>query len=204
MKRIGFLPLALLAAACGSQAPEPEDDREPAASPAAEPQIEAATEAPATPGRISRYTSLKKCRQLELEEDEGGWSLQRCKGEGGYGLLVSEGDLRQNILLETPKTLGKDNARSLDLSKGTGGGFSRVGDTAEWRGPSARAFKPDVLIVRFGVADDAERPDRETSWLLVFALKDGNPCLVDRIAPGAGQSDAARLRADGPLACASE
>src|SRR6185295_8987844 len=53
----------------------------------------------------SLYTSIgdKQCRTIKSHEagDEG--FEARCRGTAGYNLLLSEGDLRQNIVVVTPQ-----------------------------------------------------------------------------------------------------
>ena len=53
----------------------------------------------------------------------------RCRGVAGYTLLLSEGDLRQNIIVVTPQGA----KHSLELWDVVSGGFSSVGPKAEWR-----------------------------------------------------------------------
>src|ERR1043165_1439870 len=79
----------------------------------------------------SVYTSIgeKQCRTIKSHEagDEG--FEARCRGAAGYTLLLSEGDLRQNITVVTPKGV----EHSLELWSVVSGGFSSVGPKAEWR-----------------------------------------------------------------------
>ena len=195
------LAVFALLPACGSQ-PANETDRD-----AQEhgPRSAAATPSPAglPPARASRFTSLKSgdCKVLAEERDEGPYILLGCPGAGAYGLLLAASDGRENLLLESPGRRGKDRAVSLDVSQIGSGGFSRLGETAEWRGPAGKVFKPDALIVRFHLVETPDRPSEETAYLLAFTLRDGRPCLVAKLPPGAGQSDAARRAVDGPLAC---
>lgn len=157
----------------------------------------AAQAAPAQ--RSSRYTRIDKCRTMELNEDEGGWSVQLCPGLAGYRLRVTEGDLRQNVVVLQPG----GGERSLALSEATrSGGFSSLGPTVEWRGrASRRSFRPDALILRYSVVEDAEHPERPTSYLLTVSLADRRPCVTAKVGPGPGQNERARRIADGPAAC---
>src|SRR5688572_18924303 len=79
----------------------------------------------------SVYTSLeeKQCRTIKsaMAGDDG--YEARCPGTAGYTLLLSEGDLRQNITVVTPRGV----KHSLDLWDVISGGFSSVGPKAEWR-----------------------------------------------------------------------
>lgn len=207
MKRL-FTPLApalaplLLLAACDKQPEKPSQPAAEGAPPAAQAVPSASTSASAAPdvsGRVSRYTSLKDCSLLR--EEEGQFSLSRCPGEGDYGLLVADGDARENIVIETGRHRGLENGISLDLSQYTSGGFTSLGDTVEWRGPAGASFRPDVLVIRYSVTENAEEPGKPTSYLLAFALRGEKPCLIAKVAPGAGQSESIRAAADGPLAC---
>lgn len=156
------------------------------------------TAAAAAP-RVSQYTRTDKCRTIELNEDEGGWSVQLCPGLAGYRLRVTEGDLRQNVVVLLPR----GGERSLALSEATQtGGFSSLGPTVEWRGTgTGRSFRPDALILRYSVVEDAEHPERPTSYLLTVSLADRRPCVTAKVAPGPGQNERARRIADGPAAC---
>lgn len=158
----------------------------------------------AAPQRTSQYTRLDKCRQLEFNADEGGWSVQRCPGLAGFRLRVTEGDLRQNVVVELPG----GGERSLALAETTGsGGFSSLGAIVEWRGPirpgsgAGRAFRPDALILRYAVVENQEQPDKPTSYLLAVSLAGRRPCVTAKIAPGPSQNERARQAADAPLRC---
>lgn len=155
--------------------------------------------AQAAPGPTSRYTRLDRCTLIERNEDEGGWSIERCPGLAGYRLRRTEGDLRQNLILELP---GGGEA-DLRLGEVTGkGGFSSLGDTVEWRGRGAgRAFRPEALILRFVVVEDAERPERPTSYLLAVRLVGRRSCVTAVVAPGRVHNGRARRAADGARSC---
>src|SRR6185503_10661364 len=79
----------------------------------------------------SVYTPLgdKDCRKIKSAEAGDDGYEGRCPGTAGYSLLLSEGDLRQNITVITPKGA----QHSLDLWSVVSGGFSSVGPKAEWR-----------------------------------------------------------------------
>lgn len=155
--------------------------------------------AEAAPGPVSRYTHIDNCRTIERNEDEGGWSVQRCPGLAGYRLRRTEGDLRENLIVELP---GGGEA-NLKLGEVTGkGGFSTLGATVEWRGRGAgRAFRPEALIVRFSVVEDAERPERPTSYLLAVRLAGRRSCVIAVVPPGPVQNGRARRQADAPGRC---
>jgi hypothetical protein len=156
-------------------------------------------QAAAAPQRTSQCTRTDKCRQVELNEDEGGWSVQACPGLAGYRLRVTEGDLRQDVVVELPG----GGERRLALAETTGsGGFSSIGAVVEWRGPgSNRAFHPDALILRYAVVEDQEHPEQPTSYLLTVSLANRRPCVTAKVPPGPAQNERARAIADGPMRC---
>ena len=143
----------------------------------------------------SVYTPLaeKQCRKLKSAEagDEG--YEGRCRGVGGYVLLLSEGDLRQNITVITPKGA----KHSLELWDVISGGFSSVGPKAEWR-MSTRNGKqtPVALIVRYNASENPDQPDRLTSYLAVSKITATEICVTDKILPGPTANEDARRAAD--------
>lgn len=142
----------------------------------------AATPEVAGPKIDSVYTDLapSKCKQLELNEEEGGWSVQRCKGAFGYDLIVSEGDIRQTIDVVDPK--GKKH--ELNLWNVVSGGFSSVGEKAEWRFREEDGKKvPFALIVRFNASEDPSNPGKNTSYLTVSKITEGEICVTDVVKP---------------------
>lgn len=159
----------------------------------------AAVPAQAAAPRSYQYTRTDKCRTLEMNAEEGGWSVQLCPGLAGYRLKVTEGDLRQNVVVLLPG----QGERSLALAEATGsGGFSSVGPVVEWRGTGqGRTFRPDALILRYSVVEDPDRPERPTSYLLAVTLAGRRPCITAKIAPGPGQNERARAAADRPGRC---
>lgn len=161
-------------------------------------------QADAAPQRTSQYTRTDKCRTVERNEEEGGWSVQACPGLAGYRLRVTEGDLRQNVVVELPRSGGRSGGeRSLALAEATGsGGFSSIGASVEWRGTgTGRAFHPDALILRYIVVEDAERPERPTSYLVTVSLAHRRPCVTAKVPPGPAQNQRARAIADAPGRC---
>jgi hypothetical protein len=187
--------LALLLSACSQPAAPPKGSEAPS-DPAA--PSSPSPEAPAANGRLSQYTSLKACRVTESNPDEAGYSRSECPGVNGYGLVIVDADARQNLLIRAP---GGGEPVSLRLPEQTGGGFSRLGDQAEWRGVSEGGqFRPDAVIVRYGVMENGDAAP-ETSYLLTVSLGQGGPCLAGKTPPGPDQNAAARAAADAPLRC---
>ena len=139
----------------------------------------------------SVYTSLeeKQCRTIKSANSETGDYEARCRGTAGYTLLVSEGDLRQNITVVTPKGA----KHSLDLWDVISGGFSSVGPKAEWR---ISDRKPVALIVRYNASEDPAQPDKKSSYLAVTKITATEICVTDKISPGPNANEEARRAAD--------
>ena len=143
----------------------------------------------------SVYTSLgaKQCRTIKTAEAGDDGYEGRCRGVAGYTLLLSEGDLRQNITVITPKGA----KHSLDLWDVISGGFSSVGPKAEWR-MTTRNGKPVpvALIVRYNANEDAEAPTKQNSYLAVSKITPTEICVTDKILPGPKANEDARRAAD--------
>jgi len=139
----------------------------------------------------SVYTSLgeKQCRTIKSAKSENDDFEARCPGPGGYKLILSEGDLRQNLVVVTPK--GKEH--SLELWSVVSSGFSTVGPRVEWRLANA---KPVALILRYNTSEDAEAPNKNTSYLAVAKITATEICVTDKILPGPKANEDARRAAD--------
>jgi hypothetical protein len=139
----------------------------------------------------SVYTSIgdKQCRQIKSHEAGDDGFEARCRGAAGYNLLLSEGDLRQNIVVVTPKGV----EHSLELWSVVSSGFSSVGPKAEWRLAGA---KPVALILRYNTSEDAEAPNKNTSYLAVAKITATEICVTDKISPGPTANEDARRAAD--------
>jgi hypothetical protein len=158
-----------------------------------------ATLACATPAAAqsnrSVYTGLgdKQCRKIKSAEAGDDGYEGRCRGTAGYSLLLSEGDLRQNITVITPKGA----QHSLDLWNVVSGGFSSVGPKAEWRVASQKGKPiPVALIIRYNASEDPESPNKQTSYLAVAKITPTEICVTDKISPGAKANEDARRAAD--------
>jgi hypothetical protein len=193
-------PLLLLAActACGDAAPAPDPTAapEPAGSqPAPNPAV---VKVPVgDPAAEYRYTRLDNCRLLRSAPDEAGFFEHECAGEGGWKLRNTEADLREDLTLVAPGG-GEHDLSLVALAQGA---FSSLGDTVEWRGTVTDGrFVPHALIVRQQVQEDPDPDVAEKSYLVAVRLAP-RPCVVARVAPGAGQNARARAVADRPPAC---
>lgn len=145
--------------------------------------------------RSSVYTDLdaKKCRTLKLSSAEGGEYQGRCKGIAGYTLLVTEGDLRQNIEVVTPSGA----KHSLDLWSVVSSAFSSLGPKAEWRVAKVKGkLSPVALIVRYNASENPEDSTKITSYLAVAKITSSSICVTDKISPGPNANAEARTAAD--------
>jgi hypothetical protein len=139
----------------------------------------------------SVYTPLddKKCKTLDLTDDEGGSYKGECKGAGGYKLQVIEGDLRQTVTIVDPK--GKEHPLQFwNLT----GAFSAVGENAEWR---MKGKKPIALIVRLNVSDNVEDASKTKGYLVVAKITPSETCVTHFLAPTRSHNFEARKAADG-------
>ena len=142
----------------------------------------------------SAYTSLNAadCKTVGAS-DEGSSSTQRCAGVGGYSLLVEDDDARMSVTVVAPD--GKRH--ELKYWQVITTGFSALGEKAEWRvRRQGGRDAPVALIVRVNASEDAERPERKTSYLAVAKITAGRVCVTDKIAPSADANERARRAAD--------
>lgn len=143
----------------------------------------------------SVYTNLeaKFCKTIKSDSSETGDYLGRCPGTAGYSLLVSEGDLRQNVTVVTPK----GTKHSLELWSVVSPAFSSLGPKAEWRISKAKMrASPVALIVRYNASENPEQPEKTTSYLVVTKITANEICVTNRIAPGPTANTDARRLAD--------
>jgi hypothetical protein len=142
----------------------------------------------------SVYTSIsaKTCKTIKVDK-EGEGSVQSCAGIAGYRLLVEEGDLRQSITVVTPK--GKKH--ELNYWQVITGGFSSLGEKAEWRVVKRKGRTvPVALIVRVNASENPDDGKKITSYLAVAKITAEKICVTDKINPGASQNEEARRAAD--------
>lgn len=138
----------------------------------------------------SVYTDLdeRKCKTIELTDDEGGSYKGECKGVGEYKLHVIEGDLRQTVTIVDPK--GKEHPLQFwNLTSA----FSAVGQQAEWR---MRGKKPIALIVRLNVSANVEDASKTKGYLIVAKITPEATCITHFLAPTRSHNFEARKAAD--------
>jgi len=139
----------------------------------------------------SVYTSVaaRNCREIKSKADAEGDYVGRCGGVSGYTLVLAEGDLRQNLTVVTPQK----KEHSLELWTVVSSQFSNIGNTVEWR---IVKRKPAALILRYNVNHDPEKPEKQTSYLVVTKITDDEICVTDKVPPGAKANAEARRLAD--------
>jgi hypothetical protein len=137
----------------------------------------------------SVYTDLAaaKCKTVDVNRGMPGNYSGRCKGVGGYELEVYLDDERNSVgvVLPSKKTAGLDFWNYF-------GGFSALGDKAEWR---MKGKNPVALIVRLNVSEQGDgKPP--TSYLIVSKISPTNACVTDIVKPGKNQNAQAQRLAD--------
>lgn len=123
----------------------------------------------------SVYTTLQRDKCLsELKEGEFGmpWADSYCGGIGGYVVRIVEMDSRDYVSIMKDK-----NDTDIENVKATGGGFSYVGNTAEWR-TSGTGTTPFALIFRQHQDVYNETGDIEKTSSLVVTKLEGEPCII--------------------------
>lgn len=143
----------------------------------------------------SVYTTLKTdlCKTLESETEGAGFYRGECPGIGGYKLQVIEGDLRQSIDLIAPN---KDKFE-LDFIGHVSGGFSTVGEKAEWRVTKiGKKQTPIALIVRFNASENPADSSKTTTYLVVSKITKNQICITDIVKASAKQNEEAQKLAD--------
>jgi hypothetical protein len=141
----------------------------------------------------SVYTPLEEKQCRTIKSAAAGDYEGRCRGVGGYTLLVNEGDLRQNVTVVTPT----GTKHSLDLWDVISGGFSSVGPKAEWRMAMQNGkLAPAALILRYNASEDPAQPNKLSSYLAVIKITSTEICVTDKISPGPKANEDARRAAD--------
>jgi hypothetical protein len=194
-------PLALiLCAACGAP---PQADAEPAdALRPDSPAVVAERPAPASavperndaaPRQVPGVrTSLRAddCTTLSVDEEGSGGSTQRCPGTAGYTLLALDGDARMSITVLDPS----GTEHPLEFWTTITGGFSSLGDEAEWRvsGEGASAV-PVALIVPLNANEHPDDPERLTRYRVVAKITPAETCVTHRLPASTLDAEVRRL-----------
>jgi len=143
----------------------------------------------------SLYTGLgdKDCKTIEQSDENAGSYRGQCPGVGGYKLELIEGDIRQtiNVIAPTKKKY------ELNLWTVVSPAFSATGEKAEWRVTrTGKTITPLALIVRYNAAENSEKPEQNTSYLVVVKITKTSVCVTDVVEPIANQNVKARELAD--------
>ena len=141
----------------------------------------------------SVYTELsgKRCRTLERDDASAGYLKEQCAGIAGYKVRVISQDDRQTLAIVKPD----GSEHELDLGYIGGGGFSSLGEKAEWRVRKQNGkLVPVALIVRFNVNVGGE--EKITSYLAVSKITPRSICYIEAIDPGPNANEKARALAD--------
>ena len=131
------------------------------------------------PAAESVYTDLApaRCKTVETHE-EGGGSVQRCAGVGGYALLVEDEDSRQSVTVVSPD----GRKHPLEYWKVITTAFSSLGEKAEWRvEKKGTAVRPYALIVRVYASENPETPEQKTSYLAVAKITADAVCVTEKL-----------------------
>jgi hypothetical protein len=114
----------------------------------------------------SAYTKLdgESCKDATPLDAGGYGSISKCKGYGGIGVRVAEGDLRMFV------SYGPDAATQTAATQ-TLPQFNTIGDTLEWRLANGKAF---ATILRFRWDSD----NGQGSTLVVTKLGKTDACHV--------------------------
>lgn len=138
----------------------------------------------------SIYSSLSGCKLVKTGRD---WSVQACRGVGGYNLQLEYDDARESITVFSPDR----EKHPLELWRVISGGFSSLGQKAEWRVTKRDGKRvPIALIVRFNASENPEDSTKVTSYLVVAKITPQKICVTDKIAPSSTANDEARRAAD--------
>jgi len=143
----------------------------------------------------SLYSGLsdKDCKAIETPDDGDDGYRGLCKGVGGFKLELLEGDLRQTINVVAPNGTKSE----LNLWGAVSGGFSSVGNKAEWRvSQNGKTVTPKALILRFNASENPEDSTKITSYLVVVKIAGNTACITEIIKPSANQNEKARESAD--------
>jgi hypothetical protein len=143
----------------------------------------------------SVYTDLKgnQCKTLERDDEAAGYLLEQCPGVGRFRLQIVSGDDRQTVTVVKPN----GSKHELNLGQVGGGGFSYIGEKAEWRVKRENGrIVPVALIVRLNVSTNPLDSSKTTSYLTVSKITPQKICLVEAIEPKPNANEAARVAAD--------
>lgn len=145
-------------------------------------------------GFDSSYSSIAEedCKTVKSNDYE---STQHCKGFADMSVIVTDFDARQDLIIQ--KQGGKQDF-PLALSQTVSSAFSTLGDKIEWRHKRGKPKELVGMIVRFNVAENPDKPNKNASYLVVSKVLDDRVCVVGKVSPQKGnvQNKQARAMAD--------
>ena len=127
----------------------------------------------------SVYTELAGPRCVS-ESRNAGATAQRCRGVGGWSLVVTSSDQRLSV---TAASAG--GTESPLLTSGELVGVTRVGPNAEWRvrGNAERGFTPTAVIVRVDTTETGtDGRLTRASFLAVARVNEEGACVIGKVA----------------------
>lgn len=148
-------------------------------------------------GFDSSYSSIAENDCKTVKSDDYG-STQHCKGFAGMSVIVTDFDARQDLIIQQQQKKGGKRDFPLALAETVSSAFSSLGDKIEWRHKRGKPKELVGMIVRFNVAENPNKPDKNTSYLVVSKVLDDQVCVVGKISPQKGnvQNKQARAMAD--------
>jgi hypothetical protein len=194
-----FCALVLIAGACGSAQPSDAKQAEAARPDSPFVTVTAPAPIPAAPAESDAVrqeirgvrTSLKvdDCTLVSVDEESAS-SEQRCPGTAGYTLMALDGDARMSITVKDPA--GREHP--LDFWTTITGGFSSLGEEAEWRvrGDGAAAV-PIALIVTLRANEHPDDPERVTPYRVIAKITPTEACVTHRLSGATPDAEARRL-----------
>lgn len=148
-------------------------------------------------GKIeSVYTNLtvKSCKKLKSDANDGIFYSGECRGAGGYKLKVYQTEHHQSLSLIAPTGVESD----LDLIENISLAPSSLAGKAEWRVHRVRQkIKPLALVVRVKVFDFPNNREKFKSYLVIAKITPEMACVTDVVEPAVSdQNVKARELAD--------
>jgi hypothetical protein len=144
----------------------------------------------------SRYTStvLKTCKLVDrAKKNEGGWSIWRCAGTGGYVVRIAEDDLRFNVSVGRTFKEAEDAA----VAKHQFPGFNAIANRLEWRLFRGQPFATIQRWTLFDAGDPARKPVAHQMMVIMRLNPTCHAAYVDvRANAPANANELARKAAD--------
>lgn len=142
---------------------------------------------------LSSVTTSLRNKDCAITTDEYGGSQGTCPGVGGYKLISLEGDLRASVNILSPNGAQHE----LNYWSVITGGFSSLGDSAEWRVEKhGNTILPKALIIPVIASENPDNANVKTKYLAVAKITADEICVTDKILDGPKAASQARIAAD--------